>query len=101
MYEKLRQTGLQIETTGLNAGVCYFHLGRLAEALHCWLDVPVHKRNANLHKNLGVLMTQMTAASSLYATHYLELSLRQDANQPGLALELTRVKNAAAANKKG
>lgn len=94
MYEKLRQTGLQLETTALNAGVCYFHLGRLAEALHCWLDVPPHKRNANLHKNLGVLMTQMATAGPLYAEHYLQLSLQQEPAQPGITAELERVKKA-------
>lgn len=92
IYEKLRHTGLQLDTTAMNAGVCNYHTGKIAEAIQCWLDVPVHKRNANLHKNMGVAMGLFGGASQKYAVHYLECSLQQDANQPNIAAELARLK---------
>lgn len=92
IYEKLRHTGLQLETTAMNAGVCYYHTGKIAEAIQCWLDVPPHKRNANLHKNMGVVMNLFGIAAKNYAVHYLECSLQQDANQPNIVAELERLK---------
>ena len=77
-YEKLRLAGLKVDNVALNEGVCLFKMGRLAEAIAVWLTVPLHLRNATLHKNLGLAFIQLQANALKYSEFYLKLAANQE-----------------------
>jgi len=77
-YEKLRMAGLKQDSVALNEGVCLFKMGRLAEAIATWLTVPLHLRNATLHKNIGLAFIEMNNNALKYSEFYLKLAANQE-----------------------
>jgi thioredoxin-like negative regulator of GroEL len=77
-FEKLRHIGLKLDSVALNEGVCLFKCGRLIEAIAVWLAVPLHLRNATIHKNLGLAFIQLQANTPKYSEFYLKLAANQE-----------------------
>ena len=90
-FEKLRHTNTRPEITALNAGVCFFKTGKLAEAINCWSSMPVQHKNATVHKNLGVAYIHMQSAALAYSIFHLSQS-QSISPDPALAAEIEKVK---------
>jgi glycosyltransferase involved in cell wall biosynthesis len=88
LYDRLRETPQYSEVTRLNAGVCFYHTGRIAQAIECWLSIPERKRSALVYKNLGYAFSLLRQAGGPYGAHYLRTSLAMDPAQPGVAAAL-------------
>jgi len=77
-FEKLRHIGIKLDNAALNEGVCLFKMGRLAEAIAVWMSIPLHLRNATLHKNLGLAFIQLQTNALKYSEFYLKLAANQE-----------------------
>lgn len=97
LYDRLRETPHHSEVTRLNAGVCFYHTGRVAQAIECWLSIPERKRSALVYKNLGFAFSLLRRAGGPYGAHYLRASLDMDPAQPGVAEALAALEQDEAA----
>ena len=88
LYDRLRETPQYSEVTRLNAGVCFYHTGRVAHAIECWMSIPERKRSALVYKNLGFAFALLRHAGGAYGAHYLRTSLDMDPAQPDVAAAL-------------
>jgi tetratricopeptide (TPR) repeat protein len=91
LFDKLRQTNTRPEVTALNAGVCFFKTGKLAEAINCWSSMPIQHKNAVVHKNLGVAYIHMESAALAYSIFHLTQS-HTISPDPQLAAEIDKIK---------
>ena len=91
LFDKLRQSNTRPEITALNAGVCFFKSGKLAEAINCWSSMPVQHKNATVHKNLGVAYIHMQSVALTYSIFHLTQSQTLNPD-PQLAAEIEKIK---------
>ncbi len=80
LLDRLRQAGIKVESTALNAGVCHYKLGHVAEAIYCWMDIPHYKRSPTVLRNLGAAFQVMQHSAQQYAVHFMKAAQAAEPN---------------------